>query len=111
MTIIYKAVHYAAPEYVCDFNELKQYSLRSVNGMNLSEQRSHLKSCEDRAFSVCASKLSNSLPSEGRASETVDFFKKHLKTHYFKLAFNASQTILDTFRYTVHWTLDIVKRK
>ena len=41
MTIVYKAVHTAAPEYICDMIESKQskYSLRSVNGINLREQR------------------------------------------------------------------------
>ena len=65
-----------------------KYSLRSVNGINLREQRSHLKTSGERAFSVCAPKLWNSLPSEVRTSETVFLFKKRLKTHYFKLAFN-----------------------
>ena len=72
MTVVYKAVHTTAPEYICDMIESKQskYSLRSVNGINLREQRSHLKTCGDRAFSVCAPKLWNSLPSEVRTSET-----------------------------------------
>ena len=92
MTIVYKAVHNAAPEYICDLIESKQskYSLRSVNGINLRERRSHLKICGVRAFSVCAPKLWNSLPSEVRTSETIYLFKKRLKTHYFKLAFNTS---------------------
>ena len=55
MTIVYKAVHNAAPEYICDLIESKQskYSLRSLNGINLRERRPHLKTCGDRAFSVC----------------------------------------------------------
>eukprot|EP00112_Aurelia_sp_Birch-Aquarium-sp1_P010318 Seg2209.5 transcript_id=Seg2209.5/GoldUCD/mRNA.D3Y31 product="putative RNA-directed DNA polymerase from transposon X-element" pseudo=true protein_id=Seg2209.5/GoldUCD/D3Y31 len=90
MTFVYKAVRNEAPEYIRDLIELKQsnYSLRSVNGTNLSIRRSHLKSCGDRAFSVCAPKLWNSLPSEVRTSETVHLFKKRHKTFYFKLAFN-----------------------
>ena len=74
MTIVYKAVH--------DFKESKQskYSLRSVNGINLCERRSHLKACGDRAFSVCVPKLWNTLPSEVGTSETVYLFKKCLKT-------------------------------
>ena len=56
MAIVYKAVHNADPEYICDLIEPKQskYSLRSINGINLRERRSHLKTCGDRAFSVCA---------------------------------------------------------
>ena len=92
MTVVYKTVHNAAPEYICDLIESKQskYSLSSVNGINLRERRSHLKTCGDRAFSMCAPKLWKSLPSEVRTSETVDLFKKRLKTHCFKLAFNTS---------------------
>ena len=39
MTIVYKAVHNAAPESICDLIESKQskYSQRSVNGINLRE--------------------------------------------------------------------------
>ena len=94
MTIVYKAVHNVAPEYICDLIESKQskYSLRLINGINLRERRSHLKTCGDRAFSVCAPKLWNSLPSEVRTSETVYLFKKRLKTHYFKLAFKTAFT-------------------
>ena len=92
MTIVYKAVHNAAPECICNLIESKQskYSLRFVNGINLRERRSHLKNCGDRAFSECAPKFWNSLPSEVRTSETVYLFKKRLKTHYSKLAFDTS---------------------
>ena len=92
MTIVYKAVYNAAPEYICDLIESKQskYSLRSVNGIDLHERRSHMKNCGDRALSVWLPNFWNSLPSELRTSETVYLFKKRLRTPYFKLAFDTS---------------------
>ena len=58
MTIVYKVVHNTAPEYICTLIDLAQskYSLCSVNGINLKIRRSYLKTCGDRAFSVCAPK-------------------------------------------------------
>ena len=52
ITIVCNAVHSMAPKYICDLIELKQckYPLRSVNDTNLQEQRSHLKTCTDKAF-------------------------------------------------------------
>ena len=52
MTFLYKAVHNVAPEHICDLIELKQskYSLRSFNGVNLSEQRSHPNICGRQRF-------------------------------------------------------------
>ena len=36
------------------------------------------------SYSVAAPKLWNSLPANIRNSRSLDTFKKHLKTHYFK---------------------------
>ena len=36
------------------------------------------------SYSVAAPKLWNSLPANIRSSRSLDTFKKHLKTHYFK---------------------------
>ena len=85
MAIVFKAVHKTAPEYICTLIDLT-----IVNGINLKIRRSHPKTCGDRAFSVCAPKLWNSLPLEVRTSETFYLFKKRLKIHYSQLAFNTS---------------------
>ena len=63
MTIVYKAVHNAAPEYICDLIEPKQskYSLRSINGINLRERRSHLKTYEGTSGSKILGPLSSSI--------------------------------------------------
>ena len=42
----------------------------------------------DRAFSVAAPKLWNELPLDHRSLNTINLFKKHLKTDLFKKVFN-----------------------
>ena len=41
----------------------------------------------ERAFSVAGPLAWNALPTELRAIKCKDTFKRHLKTHYFKVAF------------------------
>ena len=41
-----------------------------------------------RAFSVAAPKLWNELPLDLRSLDTINLFKKHLKTDLFKKAYN-----------------------
>ena len=49
---------------------------------------SEVKTYGDRAFSVAAPKLLNELPLDLRSLDTINLFKKHLKTDLFKKAFN-----------------------
>ena len=83
LTMVLKLLHNQRPTFIRDLLELKKsnYSLRSVNGINLQEQRSKLKQYGDRAFSVSAPQLWNRLPDNVKASPTLDIFKKNLKTH------------------------------
>ncbi len=85
----YKALHNSAPDYVCDL--IKPYtasrSLRSSDQLLLSVPRSRCKTKGDRAFSVVAPKLWNSLPLNIRASPSLDAFKSSLKTYLYSLAF------------------------
>ena len=46
------------------------------------------KTFADRAFSVIGPKVWNSLPNNVKTQEDVDQFKRSLKTHLFKKAFN-----------------------
>ncbi|KAF7651540.1 hypothetical protein LDENG_00109380 [Lucifuga dentata] len=46
------------------------------------------KKAMNRAFSVAAPRLWNSLPGAIRQAESVDAFKRNLKTHFYFLAFN-----------------------
>ncbi|KAF7650577.1 hypothetical protein LDENG_00123460 [Lucifuga dentata] len=71
------------------------YSLKSPIGLSGPLMRayynnnfkSRLKTEGDRAFAVMAPKLWNSLPSNLRFLDSVDSFKKQLKSHLFRLAF------------------------
>ena len=59
---------------------------RAVVGVwlpTLTEPSSNTKSYGDRAFSVAASKLWNSLPFHIRTSDSLSSFKSLLKTHLF----------------------------
>ena len=97
ITIVCNAVHSMALKYICDLIELKQskYPLRSVNDTDLQEQRSHLKTCTDKAFSVNAPKLRDSLPLEVGSSWTIQLSKSALK--YSTL--NVHLILLDYFEF------------
>ncbi|KAF7654698.1 hypothetical protein LDENG_00065990, partial [Lucifuga dentata] len=87
--LTYRALHGQSPAYISEI--LRPYamsrSLRSSYQGLLSVPHSRLKSKADCAFEVIAPKLWNSLPLDLRAVDTVDIFKKKLKTHVFKFAF------------------------
>ena len=65
------------------------YSLRSVDSdcLLLEEPKSRMVHYGDRAFSVAAPRLWNTLPRHVRHSPSLTSFKTALKTHLFKLAF------------------------
>ena len=88
--LTFKCVHKIAPEYLCDLVEtyVPKRGLRSANQGRLCEKVSIGKTYGDRAFSVCAPKLWNSLPENLRMAKSLETFKKNLKTHYFKLAYD-----------------------
>ena len=50
--------------------------------------RTEKKTFVDRAFSVVGPKVWNSLPNNVKTQRDVGHFKKSLKTHLFKMAFN-----------------------
>ena len=63
------------------------YNLRSVSNNLLFV--SEVKTCiGKRASSVCASNLWNNLPLHVKSSASLTVFKKKLKTHLFRIAFN-----------------------
>ena len=78
------------PQYLTDI--LVPYtpsrSLRSSNTNRLYTPRVHLKTYGERAFSYSGPVIWNSLPENLKQAKTIDCFKKHLKTHLFKLSFN-----------------------
>ena len=89
MLITYKALNGKAPAYLSEL--LVPYTparqLRSGDKHLLTVAKSNTKSFGDRTFSIRAPKEWNDLPLEIRLSESVDSFKKRLKTYLFKKAF------------------------
>lgn len=87
---VFKALNGLAPLYVmdmlCPYTQTR--SLRSASQSLLYTPRSRLTQKGDRAFSVFAPKLWNSLPSDLRSATSVISFKSSLKTHLFRLAYD-----------------------
>ena len=82
---MYKAVHGTAPSYICELVEkyVPIRALRSSNNDLYLVPKSCLKSFGDRAFSICAPILWNTLPIALRNSNSLDSFKEDLKTYLF----------------------------
>ncbi len=90
MLLTYRAINGLAPPYVTDL--LTSYApsrsgLRSANKALLFEPKSS-RSWGDRAFSIAAPRLWNSLPDSLRRSSSIESFKSSLKTYLFQLAHN-----------------------
>ena len=84
--LTFKALNNLAPQYLRDMVtivESKRYTRQSTVGVRLVEPRSKLKFGGDRAFSVCAPRLWNSLPISLRCDIEFKVFKKQLKTYLF----------------------------
>ena len=90
LLIVYKALNGMAPLYI---TELLSYctcsrTLRSTDQKLLAVPKSKLITYRDRAFPVAAPKLWNELPLDLRSVDSINLFKKHLKTDLFKKAYN-----------------------
>ena len=91
-TLIYKLLHQLAPQYLQDLikPEMNNHgrSMRSTNNYKtLHIQRVKRKTFTNRSFSIQGPKLWNMVPNEIRSAQTVEEFKKKLKTYYYKEAF------------------------
>ena len=80
-----------APAYISELINLPHPSrqLRSSH-KNLLPVPWTFSSHGDRAFHACAPKLWNSLPADLRFCSSLDIFKKTLKTHLFKIAYDST---------------------
>ena len=91
LLITYKALHGLAPTYIsellCPLTTVR--SLRSTDQCLLAVPKSRLKTKGDRAFVVVAPILWNRLPLVIKNAESVNSFKKLLKTHLFRKHFIA----------------------
>ena len=92
LTLTYQALHGQGPEYLKEL--IVPYrparALRSADANLLVVPPSRLLSCGDRSFVFAGPSLWNSLPRTIRAADTLQGFKKLLKTHLFSLAFQYS---------------------
>ena len=78
-----------APKYLSDIIQpyTPSRNLRSSNANILTPQATHYKTLGDRSFSVAAPTVWNDLPLALRQSESLDIFKRNLKTHFFSACF------------------------
>jgi len=87
--LMYDIANNEAPSYLRELvhhvNETRS-NLRSCNSNTFIKPRTRTKLAE-RAFSFAGPAVWNALPVELRSLESKDTFKRHLKTHHFKLAF------------------------
>lgn len=89
LLLVYKALHGLAPVYITDLltNYVPVRALRSSDSLKLSIPRTRTKTYGEAAFSSFAPRLWNELPLDLKNSDTMETFKKNLKTYLFKKAF------------------------
>ena len=95
-TLAYKCQHDTAPHYlaaqlqrVADMESRQR--LRSASSVTLFVPRTTHLTIGDRAFSVAAARAWNSLPLTLQSSESLDIFRRHLKTELFSRSFPADR--------------------
>ena len=86
LLLVYKGVHGLAPSYI---NELLSFN----NTVTTNKRRSslHISLCEpshSRAFQTAAPKLWHQLPASIKTCQTIELFKKCLKSYLFKKYYN-----------------------
>lgn len=90
LLLCYKSLNDIGPDYLREL--LIPYTparpLRSSSAKLLLEPKSSTKTYGDRAFSIVGPRLWNMLPTHIKEQSTVVSFKKSLKTHLFKVAFD-----------------------
>ena len=89
LVLTFRALHGQAPFYIVDL--ITPYSsarsLRSSGQNLLMVPRTCFKTRGDRSFKAVAPRLWNELPQDLRSLDSVDTFKKLLKTYLFRRAF------------------------
>ena len=90
LLIVYKTLNGMAPLYITELLSYRTCSrmLRSTDQKLLVILKSKLITYGDRAFSVAAPKLWNELPLDLRSLDSINLFKKNLKTDLFKKAYH-----------------------
>ena len=80
----FKVINALAPSYLSELLEafVPMRMLRSSSQLLLLEPKFNLKTYGSHVFSVCAPRLWNSLPLEIRKRDSIDTFKRKLKTPF-----------------------------
>ena len=83
LLLVFKSLNNLSPSYLAERLSYQSHStnLRSSSTQLLEQPQSFTKTYGDRAFSVCAPKLRNSLPLDLGKSPSLTSFKKGLKTY------------------------------
>ena len=85
LVLTFRALHGQAPSYISDL--IQPYTparnLRSVDQNLLMVPRTRFRTRGDRSFQAVAPRLWNDLPLSLRSMESVDSFKRQLKTYLF----------------------------
>ena len=83
------------------------HNLRSSNRNLLVKPYFNLNSYDERAFSVAAPELWNNLPEDIKSANSIDDFKRELKTFLFMRAYESGRFYLLSifFIYCVHLSI------
>ena len=89
LLLVYKAINGLSPSYISNLLSFcsSSYSFRSCSNKLLQVPRTKLKSYGDQRFSIAGPKLWNSIPASLRNADSLNSFKKHLKTYLFNTFF------------------------
>ena len=87
LVLVYKCIHSDAPEYLCElikFYQPTRSGLRSgSNKLMLNVPTSAEKTHAERSFSIAGPRWWNELSNNMKLSESLEVFKKVLKTNLF----------------------------
>ncbi|KAL5257828.1 hypothetical protein ACHWQZ_G012685 [Mnemiopsis leidyi] len=91
--IVFKCLNNMAPKYLSDCLSVKGQPAKALRGdqdyflLDIPPVPNLART--ERAFSFCAPRVWNSLPYDLRTCPSISVFKKGLKTHLFKIAFDS----------------------
>jgi hypothetical protein len=98
LVLVFKSIHQQTPMYISDLLQTRTIPriLRSTSSPapQFTEQRTKNSTFADRAFSCYAPRIWNRLPVHIKLSESLDIFKKLLKTHLFNAAYPTSDSFV-----------------
>ena len=86
---LHKAITNQSPDYISNMLQLRTDSrqLRSTSAPQLIQPRTYHTTFADRSFSCYAPRKWNQLPPHIRNADSINTFKRLLKSHLFELAY------------------------